>query len=176
MKINKLLLTTIGVTLLSACQTTPSYRGVKYTLEKKETGSLTVITPKDMFQISSIDQKDSVFFLSLEGCSACREAHESISNFCLMNSCEIYEVKFDQVTFSEDYSNSEASYPDTDYYWLYLSTTYVDGDDGHYALPRPEDDKNSLTFPMMYFYKYGGVGYKTTSNFIDNLRTKVEVK
>ena len=114
MKINKFLLPLMSVVLLSACQTTPKYHGVKYVLEKKESGSLTVITPKDMFQISSIDQKDSIFFLSLEGCSACREAHTSIENFCTMNSCEIFEVKFDQITFSNDYSNSEATYPETD--------------------------------------------------------------
>ncbi len=176
MKINKFLLPLIGVSLLSACQTTPTYHGVKYVLEKKETGSLTVITPQAMFDISSIKKKDSIFYLSLEGCSACREAHESISNFCLMNSCEIYEVKFDQITFSEDYSNSDATYPETDYFWLYRATTYVDGDDGYYAFPRPEDDKNSLTFPMLYFYKYGGVGYKANDKFVDSLRTKVEVK
>ena len=176
MKINKFLLPLMGVVLLSACQTTPKYHGVKYVLEKKEVGTLTVITPKSMFEISSIQMKDSIFFLSLEGCSACREAHSSIENFCQMNSCEIYEVKFDQVTFSEDYSNSEASYPDTDYYWLYQATTYVDGPDGYYAFPKPEDDKNSLTFPLMYFYKYGGVGYRANSGFVDSLRTKVEVK
>ena len=174
MKIKLLIPLIICSSLLTGCNTNKVK--VKYVLEKKEVGSLTLITPKEMFDISSIEQKDSVFFLSLSGCSACAEAKTEIEYFVEMNKCEIYQVEFSDVTFSATYSNSEESYPDTDYYWLYKSTTYVDGDNGYYALPRPQDDKSDLYFPMLYFYKYGGVGYKTTTNIYDALKTRVEVK
>ena len=166
--------------ILSSCVQTPSYTGVKYVLDYVSDGALVEITPHEMFTISSIEQKDSVFLIGgLASCSGCIEAEEQCSYYAQMNHCNIYFIDIDNVSFLDDYNNVESDfvYPDTDYYWLYLSSTYVDDGEGYYALPSPNNAKQGeLSLPYLYFFKYGGVGYRTNSNFATALKNRIEVK
>ena len=165
----KLLLPLIISICLSGCNS--SNKQVKYILEKKEEGSLTLITPKQMFEIGCLNMKDSIFLLSINTCTSCIEASEQVSKFALMNKCEIYKIEFSQVTYDQSETSEEK--PETDYSWLYKATTYSGGDDDYYALPKYSSD---ITLPRLYFYKFGGVGYMTQSDFITQLKNKVEVK
>ena len=164
---------------LFACKQVQHYDGIKYVLPYQEEGELINITPKDMFQISSIDKKDSVFLIGgLDGCSGCIEAETQAENYAKLNHCYIYMIDIDDVTFKDEYNlKDKENYEDSDYFWLYYSTVYLDGDGGNsnFALPLPQDAKTGLYLPIMYFYKYGGVGYKTNADFGNCLRLYVEV-
>lgn len=174
---NKYLLSLIFSISLISCKTVPSYYGVKYELPYDENATLTEVTPKEMFNMSCIDMKDSVFLIGgLESCSGCVTAKEDTEKYIFMNHCVIYYIDINNVTFSESYDDLTIDFPDTDYYHLYHASIYVDEvSNPQYALPHPKDANKNLSLPVMYFFKYGGVGLKIQDGFVDALRMYIHV-
>lgn len=169
----KLIPLLISIPILISCNT---YNGIKYELKYDDEASLKEITPKEMFNISSIDKLDSVFLIAgLEGCSSCLKAREDTLKYINNKHVSIYFIDISHVTYSDDYTDMSKEYDDTDYYYLYESTVYYSqGVEDINSLPHP-NKVNNLTLPTMLFFKYGAVGTKINQDFYKCLSKYIAV-
>ncbi len=184
MKKTRLIAALMVLPLLASCDVMiddPAVLDDKINLPYVEDGGLVEILPYEMYEIGCVKQETSVFLLGgAVGCEACDDAYEQVSYFAEMNHCNIYYLNLNDWTFLDDYTDtSEGDYPNTDYYWIYYASVYIDDDpeDSQFAMPTPEEAiTDGIELPMLYFFKYGGVAIKTNSNFTGSLRSYVEVE
>ena len=169
----KKLMLTLFIPILISCNT---YHGVKYELKYDENASLKEITPKEMYDIGAINKLDSVFLIAgLDECSSCIKAKEDVSKYINKYHASIYFININNVTYADDYSDLSKEYENTDYYYLYEATVKAnDGIEDAYSLPHPNNIKD-LALPVMYFFKYGGVGTKVNQDFYNSLTKYVKV-
>ena len=153
-----------------------AYHGIKYELPYDENASLKEITPKEMLNIGAKNKVDSVYLIAgLKDCSACLNASEEVNRYINKNHVTIYFLNMSNITFSSEYKNIDEGYPDTDYFYVYYATTYLNGGVGDAnSLPHPSNIKE-LIVPSLLFFKYGGVGSNVNTDFYNYLNKYIKV-
>lgn len=131
MKINtKLLL--LGSTILSGCTTNLNPTKISINLTKVENGGLITKSVEEIKNDVITNRKDYVLLLTVENCSACQSAKDSINNTSVRNN---YNVVYISITAQ--------NYP-----ILVEITSY--NDENYHNLPKEVSESK---YPRMYLFK-----------------------
>ena len=113
------------------------YTGRKITLEKDESGKLTEVDPSVMYDVVVTNEKDAVFYIGDETCSACQKLKPQLESWVKVNKGKIYYIPVGSIT------NENMHY-------------LIDSTVGYYEW------KENDAVPITYFFMEGAVVMQTT--------------
>ena len=123
------------------------YTGLKLVVEKDDSGLLADADPTVMYEVAVTNKKDCVFYIGDEGCSACKKLKPQLEAWVKAYKGRIYYIQLSSIT-SENFH--------------YL----IDATVGYYEY------KEGDSVPATYFFTYGEVAFKGTSDDTMSFLTK----